>query len=77
MFSSLSQGWLKKYHGVQGGVLLRGAWAQKLAANNPTFAKMNNGPSQARDQHTAQQDIRPRASGGLLFRRRGPFELCS
>jgi len=53
MFSSLSQGWLKKYHGVQGGVLLRSAWAQKLAANNPTFAKMNNGPSWALDQRSA------------------------
>jgi len=42
MFSGLSQGWLKKFHGVEGGVLLRGAWAQKLAKENPTFAKMNN-----------------------------------
>ncbi len=43
MFAGLSQGFLKKYHGVDGGVLFRSAAAQKLAANNPMFKKMNNG----------------------------------
>jgi hypothetical protein len=43
MFANLSQGVLKKYHGVAGGQLLRGKAAQKLMASNPTFAKLNNG----------------------------------
>ena len=42
MASSLANGFLKKYHGVQGGILFRGKTAQKLADKFPLFKTMNN-----------------------------------
>lgn len=41
-FRFLSEGFLKKYHGVQGGVLFRGKAAQSLTAKYPQLASMNN-----------------------------------
>jgi hypothetical protein len=38
----LANGFLKKYHGVQGGVLFRGKAAQKLAESYPALKSMNN-----------------------------------
>ena len=46
MFANLSQGFLKRYHGVQGGVIFRGQLAQKLTKKYPKLEGMNNGQQQ-------------------------------
>lgn len=38
----LANGFLKKYHGVQGGVLFRGSAARRLAEKYPAVQSMNN-----------------------------------
>lgn len=42
MSSRLASGWLKRYHGVEGGILFRGKQAQKLQQKYPMLKNMNN-----------------------------------
>ncbi|ELR16764.1 uncharacterized protein ACA1_382330 [Acanthamoeba castellanii str. Neff] len=42
-WTKLEQRFFAKYHGVEGGVLLKGPFWQNLAQKYPVFGKVNNG----------------------------------
>jgi hypothetical protein len=46
-WTKLEQRFFAKYHGVEGGVLLKGPFWQNLAQKYPVFGKVNNGTAQS------------------------------